>query len=87
MFGITFVVSGVVRATGAVMVPLLTTFLALWCIRVPLAYYLGNQFGIDALWWSFPIGFAVGIVCSVAYYVWGGWRRATMLSTESASVS
>lgn len=87
LFGITFVVSGVVRATGAVMVPLLTTFLALWCIRVPLAYYLGNQFGIDALWWSFPIGFAVGIVCSVAYYVWGGWRRATMLSTESASVS
>lgn len=87
LFGITFVVSGVVRATGAVMVPLLTTFLALWCIRVPLAYYLGSQYGIDALWWSFPLGFAVGIVCSVAYYVWGGWRRATMLSAESASVS
>ncbi|MCZ8522723.1 MULTISPECIES: MATE family efflux transporter [Paenibacillus] len=79
LFGITFVLSGVVRATGAVLVPLLTTFLALWCFRVPLAYYLGYTYGLDALWWSFPVGFGIGVVLSSAYYVWGYWRKARMM--------
>jgi len=79
LFGITFVVSGVVRSTGAVMVPLLTTFLALWCIRIPIAYWLSANYGLDAVWWSFPIGFIIGILLSVWYYVWGNWREAKML--------
>jgi putative MATE family efflux protein len=82
LFGITFVVSGVVRATGAVMVPLLTTFLALWCIRIPLSYYLGEKYGLDAIWWSFPIGFIIGIILSLCYYVWGNWRQAKMLGDQ-----
>ncbi|AFC30168.1 multi anti extrusion protein MatE [Paenibacillus mucilaginosus 3016] len=85
LFGITFVVSGVVRATGAVMIPLLTTFLALWCFRVPLAYYLGHAYGLDALWWSFPVGFGVGIVLSSMYYLWGNWRQAKMLEPAAGA--
>ncbi|WP_243633175.1 MATE family efflux transporter [Paenibacillus xerothermodurans] len=84
LFGVTFVVSGVVRATGAVMVPLLTTFLALWCVRIPLSYYLGAEYGLDAIWWSFPIGFSIGIVLSICYYVWGNWREAKMMESKSA---
>ncbi|WP_068773379.1 MATE family efflux transporter [Paenibacillus sp. FJAT-26967] len=86
IFGITFVVSGVVRSTGAVMVPLLITFLALWCMRIPLSYYLADSYGLDAVWWSFPIGFTVGSVLSVAYYFWGNWKKANML-TYGASKS
>ncbi|MFH5184460.1 MATE family efflux transporter [Paenibacillus sp. TAB 01] len=85
LFGITFVVSGVVRATGAVMVPLLTTFLALWCIRIPLSYYLGAHYGLDAIWWSFPIGFIIGIAASLCYYVWGNWRQASMLGEQKSA--
>ncbi|GAB7057039.1 MULTISPECIES: MATE family efflux transporter [unclassified Paenibacillus] len=84
LFGITFVLSGVVRSTGAVMIPLITTFLALWCIRVPLAYYLGRQYGLDALWWSFPIGFFAGILLSAGYYIWGNWKSASMLDKKKA---
>ncbi|MCR8631733.1 MATE family efflux transporter [Paenibacillus radicis (ex Xue et al. 2023)] len=82
LFGITFVVSGVVRATGAVMVPLLTTFLSLWCIRIPLSYYLSAKYGLDAVWWSFPIAFSIGIMLSISYYVWGNWRNAKMLGDK-----
>lgn len=82
LFGITFVVSGVVRATGAVMVPLITTFLALWCIRIPISYWLSAEYGLDAIWWSFPIGFTVGIILSVWYYVWGNWKKAKMLGNK-----
>jgi len=80
LFGITFVVSGVVRSTGAVMAPLGITFFALWCVRIPLAYYLGRQYGLVMLWWSFPIGFLMGTLLSGAYYLWGGWRRARMMA-------
>jgi putative MATE family efflux protein len=85
LFGITIVVTGVVRATGAVMVPLVTTFIALWCIRTPLAYYFGYEFGLDALWWSFPIAFIVGLVSSIIYYIYGNWRQATLVKVEAAN--
>ncbi|TDF99715.1 MATE family efflux transporter [Paenibacillus piri] len=87
LFGITFVVSGVVRATGAVIVPMVTTLLALWCIRIPIAYWLGDQYGLDAIWWSFPIGFMVGIVLSICYYVWGNWRSARMLGDNKSQAA
>ncbi|MCL6452609.1 MAG: MATE family efflux transporter [Alicyclobacillus sp.] len=79
LFGVTFVISGVVRSTGAVTVPLLITFFALWCVRIPLSYVFAHRFGLDALWWSFPIGFVLGTGLSAAYYRFGKWRSARMM--------
>lgn len=78
-FGVTFVVSGVVRATGAVMAPLVILAIALWGIRVPLALALQPQLGADAIWWSFPASALCAMLMSLAYYRYGGWRRARML--------
>ena len=44
-FGVTFVVSGVVRSTGAVLPPLLILGIALWGIRVPFASLLQPTLG------------------------------------------
>ncbi|WP_028401264.1 MATE family efflux transporter [Ectobacillus panaciterrae] len=79
LFGVMFVVSGVVRSTGAVMIPLLITFIALWVVRTPLAYYLGKTFGLDALWWSFPVSFTIAVTCNVLYYLFGNWKGAKMV--------
>ncbi|WP_285448713.1 MATE family efflux transporter [Xanthomonas sp. LMC-A-07] len=83
LFGVTFVVSGVVRATGAVIPPLLILAFALWGIRVPLANLLLPHLGADAVWWSFPISSACSMLLSLAYYRWGGWRKARMLATPA----
>jgi putative MATE family efflux protein len=80
-FGVTFVVSGVVRATGAVIPPLLILGTALWGIRIPLAVLLQPRLGADAIWWSFPTSSVCAMLASLAYYRWGGWRNARMLST------
>lgn len=80
-FGVTFVVSGVVRSTGAVMVPLLTLALTMWGIRVPFASALQPMLGVDAIWWSFPVSALCAMLMSLAYYRWGNWRRARMLPT------
>lgn len=79
LFGINFVISGVVRATGAVMMPLLITFIALWVVRIPIAYLFGHLYGLDALWWSFPFGFTLGTILSALYYRYGKWQKASML--------
>lgn len=86
-FGVTFVVSGVVRATGAVLPPLLILGVALWGIRIPLAKWLQPTLGADAIWWSFPASSVCAMLMSLAYYKSGGWRKATMLSASDTLVA
>jgi putative MATE family efflux protein len=86
-FGVTFVIAGVVRATGAVIPPLLILAFALWGVRVPFANWLQPQLGVDAIWWSFPVSSLVSLTLSVAYYRWGGWRKARMLPTKPDEVA
>ena len=86
-FGVTFVIAGVVRATGAVLPPLLILAFALWGVRVPFAALLQARLGEDAIWWSFPVSSLVAMTLSLAYYRWGGWRRARMLATTPDEVA
>lgn len=86
-FGVTFVVSGVVRSTGAVIPPLLILALALWGIRVPFATLLQERLGVDAIWWSFPVSAVCSMAMAMAYYRWGGWRRARMLPADPHEVA
>ncbi|MGY0611365.1 MATE family efflux transporter [Luteimonas sp. A501] len=81
-FGVTFVVSGVVRSTGAVVPPLLILVVALWGIRVPFANLLQPALGADAIWLSFPVSALCAMVMSLAYYRWGRWREARMLAGD-----
>ena len=79
-FGVTFVLFGVVRSTGAVWPPLVILLITLWFIRPPFALALQDRFGADAIWWSFPLGSLISMLLAMAYYRFGGWRRARMLS-------
>ncbi|WP_108817143.1 MATE family efflux transporter, partial [Xanthomonas fragariae] len=83
LFGVNFVISGVVRATGAVIPPLLILAFGLWGVRVPLANALIPDLGADGIWWSLPISSMCSMLLSLAYYRWGGWRKARMLTTPA----
>jgi len=80
-FGIAFIFSGIVRATGAVWPPLLGMIIALWGVRIPFANLLEPILGQDAVWLAFPAGSVTTLVLMLAYYRWGGWRKSRMLST------
>jgi putative MATE family efflux protein len=79
LFGVFNVVAGVVRASGAVIVPLIVTFIALLIIRIPLAYILSYQFGFDYIWWSFPISFGIAVLFNLLYYRFGNWKQAKIM--------
>mgnify|MGYP001552446286 CR=1 FL=1 len=78
-FGVSMVLAGVVRSTGAVVPPLLILFIAFWLVRIPFAYGLASRLGADAIWWSYPLGSLVSLVLTAAYYRHGSWREARML--------
>ncbi len=78
LFGVTFVLFGVVRSTGAVTPPLIILFVSLFGVRIAFAKLLEPVWGQDAIWWSFPVSMAVSATLALAYYRWGGWRSARM---------
>ena len=78
LFGATMVLFGTVRANGAVWGPLAILFLAMFPVRLGLALALRPVIGVDALWWSFPIGSAANVVLAALYYQYGPWRRGVL---------
>jgi putative MATE family efflux protein len=82
-FGMAFIFSGIVRATGAVWPPLLAMIISLWGVRIPFANLLEPRFGAEAVWLAFPVGSVTTLLLAAGYYLWGGWRKGRMLPTTT----
>ena len=78
LFGTSIVLFGVVRATGAVIAPLVMLMLALWGVRVPFAYLMIDRWHADAIWWAFPVSSIVSVTLAALYYRFGNWRSLRM---------
>jgi putative MATE family efflux protein len=76
--GCTLVLFGVVRSTGAVIVPVILLFVSLWLVRVPVAWWMLDRWQLDAVWISFPIGSCASLLFAALYYRFGNWRSARM---------
>ena len=79
-FGMSFILSGIVRATGSVWPPLIAMIIAMWGIRIPVATLLQPWLGADAVWISFPIGSIASALLALAWYRWGDWRNSSLLA-------
>jgi Na+-driven multidrug efflux pump len=55
-------------------------FIALWVVRIPVALALTPSLGVDAIWWSFPVGSLASLLMIAAYYRHGHWRQARMMA-------
>lgn len=85
LFGVTFVLGGVMRSTGAVIPPLLILFFAVWIARIPFAYFFIDSMHAEAIWWSFPLGSVLSVILSVLYYRYGDWKNARMMKPSAAA--
>ncbi len=86
-FAIAMIVFSIVRATGAVMLPLAIMVISLLLVRFPLADLLQSRYQVDAIWWSFPVSSALAAVLGALYYKFGGWRTVRMMSGNFAAAS
>jgi putative MATE family efflux protein len=78
-FGISVALFGVVRATGAVMAPLVVLTVSMLVVRFPLAELFLDRYHVDAVWWSFPVSSVLSSILALLYYRYGSWRSAHML--------
>ncbi len=76
LFGNSAVISGVVRSSGAVLWPMINGIVAIWAVEVPTAYYFMHQYGIDGIWYGYPISYAVVLALQFSYYEFF-WKRRT----------
>jgi putative MATE family efflux protein len=79
LFGATMVLFGVVRANGAVWGPLVSLAIAMFPVRLGIAFALKPALGADALWWSFPAGSATTLILAGLYYRYGPWRQGRLV--------
>ncbi len=74
IYGFSAVLSGVMRASGAVLVPTCISIFCIAAIEVPSAYALAARFGIEGVWMAYPICFVSMLVMQAAYYRFF-WRK------------
>jgi putative MATE family efflux protein len=74
VFGFSSVLSGVMRSSGAVLVPTAISVLCIMLIEVPSAWLLSRHFGLNGVWMAYPITFASMLALQASYYrlVWRG---------------
>lgn len=83
-FGISVALFGVVRATGAVMAPLIVLTISMLVVRFPLAEIFLDRYHVDAVWWSFPVSSVLSSILALLYYKYGSWRSAHMLPVTAS---
>lgn len=82
IFSLMFSLNGVLRGAGDTLVPMFFTLIALWGVRVPLAFILSKHMGVTGIWLSVPLGWLVGTVCSYFYYLTGKWKTKSVIKLK-----
>ena len=84
--GISMVMTSIVRANGAVLVPLLILVFSVIVLRMGVGFGFYPRYGPDAIWWSFMVSGSASAIMAVAYYFHGGWRKIQRLADRIAPV-
>ena len=76
-FGLMNVLNSVIQGVGNTWLPMLTTVLSVYIIRLPLANYLAYQtdFGIKGVYIGMTISPIFGLVAILIYYLLGSWKK------------
>jgi putative MATE family efflux protein len=72
VMGFSSVLSGVMRASGTVLVPTAISIFAIAFVEVPVAYLLSRKIGINGIWIAYPVAFVTMLALQASFYrlVW-----------------
>ena len=79
-FSVMFSLNNAMRGAGDSMFALVDVILSLILVRVPVVYLLANRFGPDYMFLGIGVGWSVGCLLSVLYYLSGRWKRRKSLT-------
>lgn len=72
VMGMSMVLSGLMRASGVVLVPTAISMLAIAGIEIPVAWVLSSYYGLNGIWAAYPVAFLAMLAMQTSYYrlVW-----------------
>ena len=84
--GIQFSFTGVLRASGNMVVAMVITLVGQWVLQFPLAYVLSmhTTLGAGGIWIAFPISNVAIALLTMAVYARGDWKRTRLTRPEDA---
>jgi len=82
LLALLFILNAVVRGAGATAIPTISTFVSLWIARIPAAYWIASVWGRDAIYYSYAIGWLLGLIISFVYYITGRWKTKSVVSNK-----
>ena len=75
LFGFGSVLSGIMRSSGDVLIPMLLSLGAIILVETPLALYLSSTpLGLPGIWMAYATSFTTVLVLQAAYY-WFFWKN------------
>jgi Na+-driven multidrug efflux pump len=74
IFGMASALSGIMRASGVVLVPMLITIGCIALVQVPTAWIVSRHIGLNGVWVAFPVVYSAILLLQWAYYQ-GVWRK------------
>jgi Na+-driven multidrug efflux pump len=82
--GAQFCLTGVLRASGNMVMTMILTLVGQWVLQFPLAYVLSmhTSLGMHGIWWAFPIANVTVALITLAVYGRGDWRRTRLTEPE-----
>jgi len=82
LFAVMFCLNNAMQGAGDSMFSMVNAILSLILVRVPMVYFLANRFGPDYMYYGIGIGWCVGCVLSIVYYLSGRWKRFSAVGNE-----
>lgn len=82
LLSVMFTFTGFLRGAGATLIPMLTTLTSLYLIRIPLAYWLSGEVGVNGIWWAEPAGWLIGMLILISYYYSGKWKGKVVVKDQ-----
>jgi putative MATE family efflux protein len=75
LFSMSGIFSGMMRASGDVLIPMLLSLGTILIVETPLALYLSTTpLGLSGIWWAYATSFCTMLVLQFGYY-WFFWRK------------
>lgn len=86
LFNLLFNSNGALRGAGDTIIPMFITIIALWVVRIPMAYYLSDFLKERGIWYAIPLGWAVGAILSSLYFFSGRWKNKGIIKRVPTNI-
>ncbi len=82
--GAQFSMTGVLRASGNMVMTMMITLVSQWVLQFPLAYMLSMHTSLHerGIWWAFPISNVLIVGITLAVYAKGDWKKKRLTTPD-----